>query len=158
VLSWIQKSVSLTVCAAVVFVASVGRMVGAAETSSSSFYVLKGDLAEIKSRGSIRFLVHGETDYLPRAGDPRAAERASAEELANRLGLQPVFVSVAEQDDLISQLNDGNGDVIVGSLAITAERSKRIAFSRPIRFVDQLVVVKTSDTSIQPSKIYRVRR
>ncbi|HYB43393.1 MAG TPA: transporter substrate-binding domain-containing protein, partial [Candidatus Methylomirabilis sp.] len=39
--------------------------------------------------------------------------------------------------------------VIIGSLAITAERSKRIAFSRPIRFVDQLVVVRTSDTSIQ---------
>src|SRR5262249_1252290 len=55
----------------------------------------------------------------------------------------------AEQDDLITELNDGHGDLIIGSLAITAERSKRIAFSRPIRFVDQLVVVKASDTSVQ---------
>jgi membrane-bound lytic murein transglycosylase F len=56
---------------------------------------------------------------------------------------------VAEQDDLITQLNDGQGDVIIGSLAITAGRSKQIAFSRPIRFVDQLVAVRTDDTSVQ---------
>lgn len=123
--------------------------VTAAEAPSSSFYTLRGDLPEIQKKGSIRFLVHGEADYLPRAEDPRAAERALAEELANRLNLTPVFVSVAEQDDLVSELNDGHGDVIIGSFAITGERSKQIVFSRPIRFVDQLVVVRTTDTTIQ---------
>ena len=111
--------------------------------------MLKGDLADIIGKGFLRILFHGEPDYLPRAGDPRAEERALAEELASRLGVTPVFVSVAEQDDLIGELNDGHGDLIIGSLAITAERSKRIAFSRPIRFVDQLVVVRASDTSVQ---------
>jgi membrane-bound lytic murein transglycosylase F len=124
-------------------------IVDAADAPSSPVYVVKGDLAEIKSKGTIRFLVHGEPDFLPRAGDPRAAERALAEELANKLGLKPVFVPVAEQDDLITELNEGNGEVIVGSLAVTTERSKRIAFTRPIRFVDQLVVVRASDTSVQ---------
>jgi ABC-type amino acid transport substrate-binding protein len=56
---------------------------------------------------------------------------------------------VAEQDDLVSELNEGCGDVIVGSFAITAERRKQIGFSRPLRFVDQLVVVRVTDTSIQ---------
>jgi len=77
------------------------------------------------------------------------AERALAEELAARLELKPVFVPVATQEDLITQLNDGHGDVIVGSLAVTAERGKRIAFTRPIRFVDQLVVVRSTDTAVQ---------
>ena len=121
---------------------------GAADAPAGP-YVLRGDLSEIKSKGSIRFLVHGEADYLPRDGDPRAAERALAEDFANRLGLKPIFVSVAEQDDLVSELNEGRGDVIVGSFAITAERSKQIAFSRPIRFIDQLVIVRVTDTSIQ---------
>src|SRR5262245_48799066 len=112
-------------------------------------YTLKGDLADIKSKGALRILFHGEADHLPRSGDPRVAERGIAEDLAARLGVTPVFISVAEQDDLITELNDGHGDLIIGSLAITAERSKRIAFSRPIRFVDQLVVVKASDTSVQ---------
>jgi membrane-bound lytic murein transglycosylase F len=115
----------------------------------SSFYTLKGDLPEIKSKGTVRFLVHADADYLPRGADPRAAERALAEEFATWLGVAAVFVPVAEQTDLISELNQGHGDVIIGSLAITAERSKQIAFSRPIRFVDQLVVVQTSDTRVQ---------
>src|SRR5262245_49879121 len=112
-------------------------------------YTLKGDLGEIQGKGFIRFLYHGEPDYLPRAGDPHAEERSLAEELASRLGLRAVFVSVAEQEDLVGELVDGRGDVIIGSLAITAERAKRVAFSRPIRFVDQLVIVKASDTSVQ---------
>lgn len=124
-------------------------VVEAADAPAAGFYVLKGDYAEIASKGAIRFLVHGDADHLPRAGDPRAAERALAEQLANRLALKAVFISVAEQDDLIDQLNDGHGDVIVGSLAITAGRSKKIGFSRPIRFVDQLLVVRSSDSSIQ---------
>ena len=121
----------------------------AAFAADEPSYLLKGDYQEMRSKNSIRFLIHGEADHLPRSGDPRAAERALAQKLANRLGVTAVFISVAEQDDLIDQLNDGHGDVIVGSLAITAARSKRIAFSRPIRFVDQLVVVHASDTSIQ---------
>jgi len=123
--------------------------VNAADAPPDEFYVLKGDYGEITAKGAIRFLVHAAADYLLRSGDPRAAERELAEQLANRLGLKAVFISVAEQDDLITQLNDGQGDVIIGSLAITAGRSKQIAFSRPIRFVDQLVAVRTDDTSVQ---------
>jgi len=128
---------------------ALAQTVAAQSAGTPAPYTLKGDLADIKSKGTLRILFHGAADYLPRDGDPRAAERALAEDLATRLGLTPVFVSVAEQDDLITELDDGHGDIIVGSLAVTAERSKVIAFSRPLRFVDQLVVVQTSDTSVQ---------
>jgi len=128
---------------------AVAHTVHAQQAKTPAPYTLKGDLADIKSKGVLRILFHGEADHLPRNGDPRAAERGLAEELATRLGATPTFISVAEQDDLITELNDGHGDMIIGSLAITAERSKRVAFSRPIRFVDQLVVVRTSDTSVQ---------
>jgi len=119
------------------------------DSTSPSSYVLNGDLAAMKTKGSIRFLVHGEADYLTRDGDPRTAERALANEFAKKLGLTPIFVPVAEQDDLISELNEGHGDVIIASFAVTPERSDKITFSRPIRFVDQLVVVRASDTAIQ---------
>ena len=121
-------------------------------------YLLKGDYQEMRSKNSIRFLIHGEAEHLARSGDPRAAERALAQKLANRLGVTAVFISVAEQDDLIDQLNDGHGDVIVGSLAITAARSKRIAFSRPIRFVDQLVVVQRPIPRFKDWRTWRARR
>jgi membrane-bound lytic murein transglycosylase F len=121
----------------------------AAQEEPSPSYTLSGDLSEIRAKGSIRFLVHGEADHLPRGGDPRAAEQALARELAKNLGLTPVFVPVAGQSDLIAELNEGHGDVIVASLAVTPRRSEQIAFTRPIRFVDQIVAVHTSDTSIQ---------
>ena len=147
-LDWMRIRRLFIACFVMFTVASIGG-VRAADAPQSPFYTLTGDLAAIKAKGAIRFLVHGEADYLPRAGDPRAAERALAEEFAARLGLSPVFVPVAEQDDLISELNEGHGDLIVGSLAITAGRSQRIAFSRPIRFIDQLVVVNVTDNSVQ---------
>ena len=80
--NWIRNLLVLTVSFLAVF--TLGPMLGvdAADAPSSPVYVVKGDLAEVKSKGAIRFLVHGEADYLPRAGDPRAAERALAEDLA----------------------------------------------------------------------------
>lgn len=147
--NWTQASLKYIVGLFSIAFLSTALTAVATEAPPAPSYVLKGDYQEIRNRGAIRFLVHGEADYLPRAGDPRAAERALAEELARSLGLEPIFIPVAEQDDLIKELNDGHGDVIVGSLAVTADRSKQILFSRPIRFVDQLVVVRTSDYSVQ---------
>jgi len=121
----------------------------AAPDDEAPQYVLQGDLAEMRSKGTIRFLVYGEADYLPRNGDPSGAEQALAHEFAAKLGLKAQFVPVAGQDDLIAELTAGHGDVIVASFAITPSRVERIAFTRPIRFVDQLVVVRASDVAIQ---------
>jgi membrane-bound lytic murein transglycosylase F len=147
--TWIRNLLMFAACGLAALTLGPILGVDAADAPTAPAYVVKGDLAEVKSKGAIRFLVHGEPDYLPRAGDPRAAERALGEDLARKLGLNAVFVPVADQDDLITELNEGRGDVIVGSLAVTAERNKRIAFSRPIRFIDQLVVVRASDTDVQ---------
>jgi membrane-bound lytic murein transglycosylase F len=112
-------------------------------------YELRGDLGDMHAKGSIRFLVHGEMDALPRSGDPRGAEQALARDFARKIGLTPLFVPVADQDDLIGELNAGHGDLIVASFAITPSRSEQIAFSQPIRFVDELVVVRASEVGIQ---------
>jgi membrane-bound lytic murein transglycosylase F len=143
--NWMTRGVGmLALCLAAFLPALVW-----AQTAAPPSYTLKGDLSEIKGKGTLRFLYYGEADHLPRSGDPRAAERALAEAMAQKLNLTPVFVPVGEQDDLITELNDGHGDVVIGSFSVTTERSKRIAFSRPIRFVDQLVVVNAADTSVQ---------
>jgi membrane-bound lytic murein transglycosylase MltF len=92
----------------------------AAQEEQMPAYTLSGDLSEIRAKGVIRFLVHGEADYLPRNGDPKAAEQTLARELAQNLGLTPVFIPVAEQEDLLAGLNEGQGDVIVSSLAVTS--------------------------------------
>jgi peptidoglycan lytic transglycosylase F len=145
---WKRRSLALLMC---LFTLVLMQLVTTAteDEHTSPAYTLTGDLPEIKQKGIIRFLVHGEVDHLSRGGDPRVIEQELARDFAKKLGLKPLFVPVAEPDDLISELNKGFGDVIVAAFAITPERNKQIAFSRPIRFVDQVIVVRASDTSIQ---------
>lgn len=115
--------------------------VSAAAAPKVAAYVLTGDLPALQAKGTIRFLVAGEGEYLPRAGDPAAAERALAEAFAAKLNLKADFVS-EEPSTLIAALSEGRGDVIAASLAVTPERQAQIGFSRPLRFVKQMVVVK----------------
>jgi membrane-bound lytic murein transglycosylase F len=107
-----------------------------------------GDLPAITKRQEIRFIVPGAPDYLPRAQDPTSAERQLAEDFAAKLGIKAVFVPAGGHDSLIPDLIDGHGDVIVASMTETKERAEKIAFSRPIRFVKEVVVVKAGDDSI----------
>ena len=58
-------------------------------------------------------------------------------------------VVVSDRSQLIPALRAGRGDIIVGSLAITPERAEEIAFTRPVRFVAQEVVVPKSDRSVK---------
>jgi len=53
-----------------------------------------------------------------------------AREIARRLRRQPVLVSTA-WDGILAGLVAGKFDMIVGSMAITAERKKSVAFSQP---------------------------
>lgn len=109
----------------------------------------KDDLKEIQARGEIRFLVPGELDYLPREGDPRRAEQDLARAFADKLKLKAVFVPVGEHAALIPELQAGSGEVIVASLAVTPERAAKVAFSRPVRSVKQVVVVRSGDESVK---------
>lgn len=122
---------------------------GKPEPATIPLYVLMGDEADIRAKGTIRFLVSGGADYLPRAGDPRTAERELARGLAEKLDLQPVFIPVESRDQLIAELNAGHGDVIVDSMTVNAERSAQVAFSRPLRFVKQVIVTSVKDDSIK---------
>ena len=56
---------------------------------------------------------------------------------------------VSDRSQLIPALRAGRGDVIVGSLAVTPERAAEIAFTRPVRFVAQQVVVPKADRSVR---------
>jgi peptidoglycan lytic transglycosylase F len=116
--------------------------------ASSPAYVLTGDLAEIRKRGAIRFLVT-DRDYQKRAGDPRADELELAMAFARKLDLQGLPVVVAERSRLIPELIAGRGDVVVAALAVTPERAERVAFTRPIRFVRQQVVVPAGERRIR---------
>ena len=106
------------------------------------------DLPEIRKTGTLRLLVTAP-EHLQRAGDPKREELALAVAFAQKVGLRAVTVPVPDRGQLIPALRAGRGDVIVGSLAITAERAAEIAFTRPVRHVSQQVVVPKADRSVR---------
>lgn len=112
-------------------------------------YELLGDEEDIRKKGTIRFLVGGGSDYLPRSGDPRARERELALSFAEKIDLQPVFIPVESRDQLMAELNAGHGDIIVDSMTVTKERAEQVAFTRPLRFVKQVIVTGAKDESIK---------
>ena len=107
-----------------------------------------GDLSAIQKSGVLRLLVTGP-EHLQRAGDPKRDELALAVAFARKLGLRAVPVVISDRSQLIPALRAGQGDVIVGSLAITPERAEVIAFTRPVRYVAQQVVVPKADRSLK---------
>lgn len=115
-------------------------------------YELTGDLPAIVGKKKIRFLVPAAPDHLPRAGDPRALDLALAEDFAAKLGIEAVVVPIVERDKLLSELAAGRGDVVVGSMAITKERLEKVAFTRPLRVVRELVVVSKKNEKIREAK------
>lgn len=115
-------------------------------------YELTGDLPAIVEKKKIRFLVPATPDHLPRAGDPRALDVALAEDFAAKLGLEAIIVPVVERDRLFTELSEGRGDVVVASTAITKERQEKVAFTRPLRVVKELVIVGKKDTVTKEAK------
>jgi len=110
--------------------------------------VATGDLPAIEKAGALRLRVTAP-EHLQRAGDPKREELALAVAFARKLDLRAVPVVVSDRSQLIVALRAGRGDIIVGSLAVTPERAAEIAFTRPVRFVAQQVVVPKADRSVR---------
>ena len=114
--------------------------------------VLFGDLKEIESRGVLRVIIHGaEEDYLPRAGMPAAYDRQLAREFAARHHLKLQLVLVDAFDQMIPMLQAGKGDVIAANFTVTAARSEKVDFTRPVAVVKEVVVGQKGAQSLPDS-------
>jgi membrane-bound lytic murein transglycosylase F len=103
-----------------------------------------GDLAAVRKRGALRILVQGAgEDLLPRDGASSRVDRDVAEDFAGHLGVTAEVLRVDRFEDLIPFLVEGKGDIIAGRLTVTAARKERIAFSRPVALVEEVLIQKT---------------
>jgi membrane-bound lytic murein transglycosylase F len=99
------------------------------------------DLPGLRERGRLRIIVYGQApSFMPRMGNPALQDEAMAEDFAEALGLDPVFVVIDEQSDLIPALLAGRGDLIAAQLTVTPDRAERVAFSRGRLSVEELLV------------------
>ena len=106
-----------------------------------------GDLEVMKKKGTLRILVYGYgEDILPRAGASMNAGEETAVQLAQHLGLEPQLIAVERFGDLIPALLEGKGDLIAARLSVTKARKEKVAFTRAVTAVDELLVARADDT------------
>lgn len=112
-------------------------------------YIELGDLPAIRERGLLRLLApRGPVDEaLPRDGLPSGEWRQLAEKFARSRGLEPQWVYVDNFAGMIPALVEGRGDVIATNFSRTDKRAGQVAFTRPLRYVRELLVTKRGDES-----------
>lgn len=106
-----------------------------------------GDLDVIRKSGSLRILTMGSGEIvLPRAGPSSTGDLELAVLLAEDLGLTPEPIAVPRYEDLIPWLLAGKGDIIAARMAVTDDRAKQVAFSRPTNVVSELLVGRQGES------------
>lgn len=107
-------------------------------------YIELGDLPALRRRGILRLLAprSPQDDALPRDGLPLREWRRLAEKFAHRHGLEPRWVYVDTFAGLIPALIEGRGDVIATNFSRTATRAEKVAFTRPLQYVRELLVTR----------------
>lgn len=118
-----------------------------------------GDLDAMKKRGSIRFLTRNNAvTYFLHRGRRVGFDYELATMVGKALGLRVEMVVVPSRDQLVPWLLEGRGDVIAASFSVTDERKKKIAFTRPYLWVDELVVQRTDGPKVASLEDLRGRK
>jgi polar amino acid transport system substrate-binding protein len=120
---------------------------------SACFNASESTLSQIKDAGKITFAVEGT--YPPFSFYSKQNELVGfdvdvAKEIAKRLDVEAEFVTV-KWSKMISGLNAGEFDCIVASMAVTDDRLKLVAFSKPYYYSSSQLIVR-SDASFQDPK------
>lgn len=115
----------------------------------------QGDLDVIREHGVLRLLLERQSDsYLPRFGDALYAEQQLARRFGERLGLDVEYIYVERFTDLIPALQAGQGDLVAANLTVTAAREVEVAFTRPIGYSrDTLVVAANHELPADHSQL-----
>ncbi len=100
------------------------------------------DFDQIKERGTIRMLTrYNSSSYFLHRGMDRGFEFELVSRFAEENGLKVEVVLLGIDDDPITMLNRGEGDLIASNYAITQDRIPYIGFSNPYNFVNQVLVL-----------------
>ncbi len=103
----------------------------------------RGDLPRIEERGVLRILVPPRTEQsLRRPESDVRLERDLARHFAERFQIDAQIVEVAEYEQLLPELLAGRGDIVAGQMTVTDAREEKVAFTRPVATVAEIVVGK----------------
>jgi len=110
------------------------------------------DFDQIKERGTIRMITrYNSSSYFLHRGMDRGFEFEMVSRFAGEHGLKVEVILLGTDDDPITLLNRGEGDLIASNYAITPDRIPHINFSNPYNFVNQVLVQSAEQQAITDS-------
>ncbi|WP_159038403.1 MltF family protein [Brumimicrobium mesophilum] len=99
------------------------------------------DLGEILKDNKLTILAENSaTSYFIYRGHKMGLEYEILNEFAKEIGVKLEIKIVPDLDNIISRLNNGDGDIIACNYTITKERRNQIDFSKPIMRTSQVLV------------------
>ncbi|ALM06394.1 lytic transglycosylase [Sediminicola sp. YIK13] len=108
--------------------------------------IIKRDLAAIKKDGKLKALtVYSGTSYFLYKGQPMGYEYELLKRFAKHLDLELEMIVVKDLDELITKLNQGEGDILAHGLAITGNRKESVSFTNYLYLTKQVLVQKKPD-------------
>ncbi|WP_028871688.1 transglycosylase SLT domain-containing protein [Psychroserpens burtonensis] len=116
------------------------------QTTTSEKPTLHRDLEAIKKDGKLTALtVYSGTSYFLYKGQPMGYEFELLKRFAKHLELELEIVVVNNLDELITKLNNGEGDILAHGLAITKNRQASVTFTNYLYLTKQVLVQKKPD-------------
>ena len=113
------------------------------ETSAEPRIVDRSDLSAMRRRGYLRIAVLPQSPVpIQRAATPAGRDQFLAERFARSLGLAVRWIPTEARDELMDLVERGEADLAAGNLTVTESRRRRLAFARPTRTVDEVLVGK----------------
>ncbi len=110
--------------------------------------IFKGDIKGLAESKEIRIAAprFDGADSLPRSGLSVQTYQMLAEKFATEMQLNVKWVYVDGFSQLIPTLNEGYADAIVTNMTVTKSRSERVAFTKPIAKVSEVIVASKSSS------------
>jgi len=111
----------------------------------------QADWRAIKGTGILRIIIpysHQFNEFLPRKPLAYNNELKLIMRFAEHNGLEAVFVSIKNQANMLSLLDQGYGDVVVANLTILEHKKEKTNYTIPIDYsVEQLVVAQSNNNT-----------
>lgn len=101
------------------------------------------DLEGLKKRRALRMITRNNSmTYFIYRGEQMGFDYELMKRFAEGQGLRLEVVIPPTHDDLLPWLLEGRGDVVAAAMAVTPERSRRAAFTRPYNLIEEVLVVR----------------
>lgn len=110
------------------------------------------DLSKIIAKGKITALTdNSSTSFFIYKGEPMGYEYELLKKFADHLGVELEVKITEDLDDILNQLNRGEGDIVAANLTVTKERTDVVNFTEHHMITKQVLVQRIPDELIYRS-------